>query len=70
MGAPTNTPADVIDTLNSAINACHADPTTRARFAEFGAVPLPNPPGALGKFIAEDIQKWARVIKFAGAKAD
>jgi tripartite-type tricarboxylate transporter receptor subunit TctC len=47
-----------------------ADPKLKARFAELGATVLPSSPGEFGRFIAEDTAKWAKVVKFAGIKAD
>jgi tripartite-type tricarboxylate transporter receptor subunit TctC len=70
MGAPKGTPADVIDTLNGVINACHANPAMKARIAESGAAAFPNSPAGLASLIADDIGKWAKVIRFAGAKAE
>jgi tripartite-type tricarboxylate transporter receptor subunit TctC len=70
MGAPRDTPADIIDMLNSVINACHANPAMSARITESGAAPFPNSPVGLANLIADDIGKWAKVIKFAGAKAE
>jgi tripartite-type tricarboxylate transporter receptor subunit TctC len=70
MGAPKGTPAEIIDRLNGAVGACRADPAIRARIAEFGAAPFATTPGDLRNVIAEDIGKWAKVIRFAGAKVD
>jgi tripartite-type tricarboxylate transporter receptor subunit TctC len=68
IGAPRNTPAKIIDKLNTEINTVLADPTIRARFADLGAEPMPMTPIDFGKLIAEEIAKWAKVIKFAGIK--
>jgi tripartite-type tricarboxylate transporter receptor subunit TctC len=68
IGAPRNTPAEIIDKLNKEINTVLADPTIRARFADLGAEPMPMTPIDFGKLIAEEIEKWAKVIKFAGIK--
>jgi len=70
IGAPKNTPAEIIDTLNREINAALADPTIKARFAELGGEVLALSPGEYGKRIAEETEKWAKVIKFSGAKPD
>jgi tripartite-type tricarboxylate transporter receptor subunit TctC len=70
IGAPKNTPAEIIDTLNRGINAALADPTIKARFAELGGEVLPLSPNEYGKRIAEETEKWAKVIKFSGAKPD
>ena len=70
IGAPKNTPAEIIDTLNREINAALADPTIKARFAELGGEVLGLSPSEYGKRIAEETEKWAKVIKFSGAKPD
>jgi tripartite-type tricarboxylate transporter receptor subunit TctC len=68
VGAPKSTPAEVIDTLNKEINAGLADPRTRAQFADHGGMVLPGSPADFGKLIAEETDKWAKVIKLAGIK--
>jgi len=70
LGAPRNTPAKFIDKLNKEINAGLADPKMKARLAELGSTVLPLSPAAFGKFLADDTEKWAKVVKFAGAKPD
>jgi tripartite-type tricarboxylate transporter receptor subunit TctC len=70
IGAPKNTPAEIIDTLNREINAALADPAIKARFAELGGEVLALSPGEYGKRIVEETEKWAKVIKFSGAKPD
>ena len=70
MGAPKSTPAEIVDKLNNEINAAFADPKMKARFAELGVVALPGSPTDFGKLIADETEKWAKVIKFAGIKAD
>ena len=70
IGAPKNTPAEIIDTLNREINAALADPTIKARLAELGGEVLGLSPSEYGKRIAEETEKWAKVIKFSGAKPD
>jgi tripartite-type tricarboxylate transporter receptor subunit TctC len=70
VGAPKNTPPEVIDMLNHAINAALADPKIKSRLAELGAVPMPMSPAGFGKFVADETAKWAKVIKFAGIKPD
>jgi tripartite-type tricarboxylate transporter receptor subunit TctC len=70
VGAPKNTPAEIIDTLNKEINAALADPNMKARLADLGGTPLVGSPAEFGKLIVEETEKWARVIKFAGIKAD
>jgi tripartite-type tricarboxylate transporter receptor subunit TctC len=66
IGAPRNTPPDIIDTLNKAINAAYADPAMRARLADTGGVPLAGSPAEFGKIFAEEIEKWAKVVKASG----
>jgi tripartite-type tricarboxylate transporter receptor subunit TctC len=68
VGAPKNTPAEIIDTLNVAINSAIADPKLKARFADLGEVPTPMTPAGFGKFIAEEIEKWGKVIRAANIK--
>src|SRR5262245_2674970 len=70
LGAPRNTPAKIIDTLNKEINAALADPTMKARLADLGGVSLPGSPADFGKLIVDESEKWAKVIKSAGIKAD
>jgi tripartite-type tricarboxylate transporter receptor subunit TctC len=70
MGAPKSTPAEIVDKLNNEINAAFADPKMKARFAELGVVALPGSPTDFGKLIAEETEKWGKVVKFAGLKAD
>jgi tripartite-type tricarboxylate transporter receptor subunit TctC len=68
VGAPKGTPADVIDQLHLEINVALADPKMNARLADMGAEPMPLTPGDFGKLIANETEKWAKVIKFAGVK--
>ncbi|MGB6468467.1 MAG: tripartite tricarboxylate transporter substrate binding protein [Xanthobacteraceae bacterium] len=68
VGAPKNTPAEIIDRLNKEINAVVTDPRVKARFAEIGVEPMSMTPVEFGKFIADETVKWAKVIKFAGIK--
>jgi len=67
--APKGTPPDVIEKLNGAINSALADPTIKARLADLGAAPLIYSPAEFAKFSADEVAKWAKVIKFAGIKA-
>jgi len=68
VGAPRNTPAEIVDKLNKEINAALADPKIRARLAALGGTVLPGSPADFGKLIAEETEKWAKVVKFAGIK--
>jgi tripartite-type tricarboxylate transporter receptor subunit TctC len=70
IGAPKNTPPGVVETLNKETNAALADPVVKERIANFGYVAFASSPAEYGKLIAEDIEKWAKVIKFAGIKPD
>jgi tripartite-type tricarboxylate transporter receptor subunit TctC len=70
VGAPRNTPAEVIDRLNKDINAILADPAAIARLADLGMTPLGGTPARFGKIIADETEKWGRVVKFSGAKID
>jgi tripartite-type tricarboxylate transporter receptor subunit TctC len=68
--APRNMPTEIVDFLNKQINAGLNDPTIKARLADLGATTLPGSPADLGKLIAAETEKWAKVIKFAGIKAE
>jgi tripartite-type tricarboxylate transporter receptor subunit TctC len=70
IGAPTGTPADIIDKLNKEMNAGLADPGLKSKFLAVGVVPNPMTPAQFGKFITDEIDKWAKVIKFADIKAE
>jgi tripartite-type tricarboxylate transporter receptor subunit TctC len=70
LGAPKNTPAEIVDKLNREVNAALVDPKMKARLAEFGGTVTPGPPAEFGKFIAGETEKWGKVVKFAGIKAD
>jgi tripartite-type tricarboxylate transporter receptor subunit TctC len=70
VGAPRNTPAAIIDRLNREINAALADPALKARLIDIGGTTLPGSPADLGKFIAEETEKWGKVVKFAGIKPE
>jgi hypothetical protein len=70
LGAPKNTPAEIIDTLNREINAGLADPTMQARLADLGGTVLPGSPADFGKLIAQDTEKWGKVIRAANIKPD
>lgn len=68
--APKGTPPEIVDTLNKAVNDVLADPKLKARLAELGGEPMPMTPAQFGKLIADETEKWAKVVKFSGAKAD
>jgi tripartite-type tricarboxylate transporter receptor subunit TctC len=70
IGAPKSTSSEVVDQLNKQINEGLADPKMKARLLDLGGTPMPMTPADFGKFIADEIEKWAKVIKFAGVKAD
>jgi tripartite-type tricarboxylate transporter receptor subunit TctC len=70
VGAPKNTPTEIIDKLNKEINAGLADPKIKARLADLGNVGLALSPADFGKLIAEETEKWGKVVKFSGAKPD
>src|SRR5215472_8872079 len=68
LGAPKNTPADIIEKLNKATNAGLADPRIRTRLADLGGTPLPGSPADFGKLIADETEKWGKVLKFVDLK--
>jgi tripartite-type tricarboxylate transporter receptor subunit TctC len=70
LGAPNNTPAEIIDTLNREVNAGLADPTMKARIADLGGSPMPMTPAQFGKLIADETEKWGKVILEANIKVD
>jgi len=70
VGAPKATPAEIVDKLNKEINAALADPKMKARLADLGGTVLAGSPADFGKFIADETEKWAKVIKSAGIKAE
>jgi tripartite-type tricarboxylate transporter receptor subunit TctC len=69
-GVPKNTPAEIVDRLNNEINAGLADPKIKARLAEVGGTVLPGSPADFGRLIAEETEKWGKVVRFSGAKPD
>jgi len=70
IGAPTNTPPEIINKLNAAMNVILAEPAVKERFASMGATLIASSPGEFGKYVAEETKKWAKVVKFSGAKPD
>jgi tripartite-type tricarboxylate transporter receptor subunit TctC len=69
IGAPKKTPAEIIGKLNAEINAALADPKAKSRFADLGGTVVAQSPEEFGKLIADETDKWAKVVKFSGAKA-
>jgi tripartite-type tricarboxylate transporter receptor subunit TctC len=70
VGTPKATPAEIVEKLNKEINAGLADPRLKARLADLGGIALAGSPADFGKLIAEETEKWAKVIKFAGIKLE
>jgi tripartite-type tricarboxylate transporter receptor subunit TctC len=70
ISAPKGTPGEIIDRLNKEINAGLADPTMKARLADLGGMLLAGSPADFGKLIADETEKWGKVIKFANIKPD
>jgi tripartite-type tricarboxylate transporter receptor subunit TctC len=69
LGAPKNTPQEIIHRLNAEINAALADPKVRKQLMELGGMPFSLSPADLGKHIADETEKWSKVIESAGIKA-
>jgi len=70
IGAPKSTSAEIVERLNKEINATLAEPKMKPRLAEFGGTVLPGSPADFGKLIADETEKWAKVVKFSGARPD
>jgi tripartite-type tricarboxylate transporter receptor subunit TctC len=70
MGAPKNTPKDIIEKLNREVNAILAEPDTKARIAELGGATMIGSPADFGQVIAAETEKWEKVVKFAGARIE
>jgi tripartite-type tricarboxylate transporter receptor subunit TctC len=70
IGAPKNTPTEIVDKLNNEINAALTDPKVKSRLSDWGASALPGSPADFGKLITEETEKWGKVVKFAGIKAE
>jgi tripartite-type tricarboxylate transporter receptor subunit TctC len=70
ISAPSATPAEIVDKLNMEINAALADPKLKSRLADLGGTVLPGTPADFGKLIADETEKWGKVIKFAGVKPE
>ncbi len=69
LGAPKNTPPEVIDRLNREVNAILADPASRAQLAGNGSVAFAGTPADFGRYVQDDVDKWAKVVRFAGIKS-
>jgi tripartite-type tricarboxylate transporter receptor subunit TctC len=70
IGVPKGTPAEIVDRLNREVNAALADPAVKARMADLGSDPLPGSAADFARLVAEETEKWAKVVKFAGLKAE
>jgi len=70
LSAPRNTPVDIIDRLNREVNAGLADPRIKARYAELGSTVFPILPADFDRLIIAETEKWAKVVKFSGAKPE
>src|SRR5262245_36081478 len=70
VGAPKATPAEILEKLNKEINAGLADPNMKTRLADLGGTVLAGSPANFGELIAEETEKWGKVVKFTGIKAD
>ena len=70
VGAPRNTPAEIVNKLNMEINTALGDAKIKARLADLGSVPSPMSPSEFGKFVADETEKWAKVVRFAAIKAE
>jgi tripartite-type tricarboxylate transporter receptor subunit TctC len=70
VGAPRSTPADIVEKLNKEINVALAEPKMIARLADLGGAALPGSPADFGKLISDETEKWGKVVKFVGIKAD
>ena len=70
LGVPKNTPDEVSDKINKGMNAVLADPKSQARFAELGASLLPGSPADFSRLVADETEKWGKVVRFSGAKPD
>jgi len=69
-GVPRGTPPEIIEKLNKTVNAILADPAVKTKFAEMGATLIMSSPSDFGKYVADETEKWGKVVKFSGAKPD
>jgi tripartite-type tricarboxylate transporter receptor subunit TctC len=70
ISAPKGTPADIVAILNKSVAAGLADPKVKAKLAELGGIPMPMSPAEFGKLVADETEKWAKVVKFANISVD
>jgi tripartite-type tricarboxylate transporter receptor subunit TctC len=70
ISAPKGTPADIVATLNTSIGAGLANPKVKAKLAELGGIPMPMSPAEFGKLVADETEKWAKVVKFANISVE
>ena len=70
VGAPTGTPAEIVNKLNNEINAALAHSQLKARFADLGGTVIAGSPSDFGSFVATETEKWAKVVRFAGIKPE
>ena len=70
VGAPRDTAPEIIDKINREINAGLADPKIRERFANIGAVPMPMTPAEFGRLVADETEKWGKVVRAANVKPE
>jgi tripartite-type tricarboxylate transporter receptor subunit TctC len=70
ISAPKGTPADIVAILNKSITAGLADPKVKRKLAELGGMPMPMSPAEFGKLVADETEKWAKVVKFANISVE
>jgi tripartite-type tricarboxylate transporter receptor subunit TctC len=70
VAAPKGTPRDIVMKLNAEINAAVTEPKLKARLADLGAEVFTGSPEDFARYLAQEIEKWGKVVKFSGAKAD
>jgi tripartite-type tricarboxylate transporter receptor subunit TctC len=70
ISAPKNTPPEIVATLNKEVNTILADPRLKARLADLGSIPTPMTPAEFGKLVADETEKWGKVVKAGNIKAE